>query len=525
MNRSWKRPGDAGRRPSRPERRSSRPFWPVSIARGGHVARAGRHARACDIAATAGTSCVAAYSSVRALYQTYNGTALPGERQSDGTTTNISTLAAEGTPTPPRRTLLLRRHRVHGHDRLRPVGERQPPHRSPRSGSRARATSGCARMRCPSSPRDTTSTDCCSTPAPASARWSGPTSRPARSRSRSTRCSSGTYITQVDRCCFGFGNAETIADNTGSAHMDALNISTVCTAAPCNGVGPWWQADLENGTFMSGGGTNPANISMGFNKPFVTGFLRNNGTTNFALDGGDANGATLTSLYSGALPSATTRCSRRAASSSDRRRQQQRGVRCLLRGRDADRVGVQRDRRQHPDQHRRGRVHGHHRGWYRCSDRATQRAVSASTSRATMSGQTARRCRSGPVSTTRSTSAGPRRTDWSPGRSSRSGRCLDVTGGATASGTPIQLYDCNGNAAQVWTQQANGTLINPNSGKCLTSPAGSTTNGTQLVIDTCGDVGVPEVLGRLPAPAGERAGRQVPGCRGSQQRHASAPTW
>ncbi len=40
----------------------------------------------------------------------------------------------------------------------------------------------------------------------------------------------------------------------------------------------------------------PSNISMGFTKPFVTGFLRNNGTTNFALDGGDANGATLTSV-------------------------------------------------------------------------------------------------------------------------------------------------------------------------------------------------------------------------------------
>ncbi len=72
-------------------------------------------------------------------------------------------------------------------------------------------------------------------------------------------------------------------------------------------VGPWLQADFENATFMGGGlgingYTNPANIGMGWNKPFVTGVLRNDGQTTFALDGGSANAATLTSLYSGALP-------------------------------------------------------------------------------------------------------------------------------------------------------------------------------------------------------------------------------
>ncbi len=29
---------------------------------------------------------------------------------------------------------------------------------------------------------------------------------------------SGTYISQVDRCCFDFGNAETTAADTGNVH-------------------------------------------------------------------------------------------------------------------------------------------------------------------------------------------------------------------------------------------------------------------------------------------------------------------
>ncbi|MGW1142154.1 RICIN domain-containing protein, partial [Streptomyces zhihengii] len=31
------------------------------------------------------------------------------------------------------------------------------------------------------------------------------------------------------------------------------------------------------------------------------------------------------------------------------------------------------------------------------------------------------------------------------------GKCVDVAAANTADGTPIQLHDCNGNAAQKWT--------------------------------------------------------------------------
>ncbi|GIG66691.1 type 1 glutamine amidotransferase [Phytomonospora endophytica] len=65
------------------------------------------------------------------------------------------------------------------------------------------------------------------------------------------------------------------------------------------------------------------------------------------------------------------------------------------------------------------------------------------------------------------------------------GKCLDVAGGATAEGTKVQLWTCNGTGAQNWAVQADGTLRNPQSGRCLTAAGGATADGTQLVISTC----------------------------------------
>jgi len=50
----------------------------------------------CDIYASAGTRCVAAHSTTRALFAAYNGPLYQVKRTSDGATTNISTLSAGG---------------------------------------------------------------------------------------------------------------------------------------------------------------------------------------------------------------------------------------------------------------------------------------------------------------------------------------------------------------------------------------------------------------------------------------------
>jgi beta-glucosidase len=65
------------------------------------------------------------------------------------------------------------------------------------------------------------------------------------------------------------------------------------------------------------------------------------------------------------------------------------------------------------------------------------------------------------------------------------GKCLDINAAGTANGTLVQLYTCNGTVAQVWQHQADGSLRNPNSGRCLDDSGWSTTPGTQVQIWDC----------------------------------------
>ncbi|WP_244336161.1 ricin-type beta-trefoil lectin domain protein [Streptomyces seoulensis] len=63
------------------------------------------------------------------------------------------------------------------------------------------------------------------------------------------------------------------------------------------------------------------------------------------------------------------------------------------------------------------------------------------------------------------------------------GKCLDVAGASSANGTAVQLYDCNGTAAQQWTVETDGTVRAL--GKCLDVTGSSTVNGTRLQLWDC----------------------------------------
>ncbi|MFC5668453.1 ricin-type beta-trefoil lectin domain protein [Kitasatospora misakiensis] len=65
-----------------------------------------------------------------------------------------------------------------------------------------------------------------------------------------------------------------------------------------------------------------------------------------------------------------------------------------------------------------------------------------------------------------------------------SGKCLDAAGRGTANGTKVQLWACTGGTNQVW-QPYNGGYRNPASGRCLDVPGSSTADGTQLQLWDC----------------------------------------
>jgi hypothetical protein len=132
----------------------------------------------------------------------------------------------------------------------------------------------------------------------------------------------GTY--SGSDCCFDFGNSEVKGTDDGNGTMDALNFSRDCWDACGPNRGPWLQADLENGMYMTGtptrgpgsltafiGGSfasgdgfccdaTARNLALPF--PFVTGFLNNPGSRTFTLKGGNATIGGLETFYSGPTP-------------------------------------------------------------------------------------------------------------------------------------------------------------------------------------------------------------------------------
>src|SRR6185437_5403139 len=96
---------------------------------------------------------------------------------------------------------------------------------------------------------------------------------------------SGTHVNSG--CCFDYGNSETDRRADGAGAMDAIYFGTSCWFGGCSGSGPWVQADLEYGLYPGGSSSWNSN-QRAFTGKFVTAMLKNNGTTQMALKGGNA---------------------------------------------------------------------------------------------------------------------------------------------------------------------------------------------------------------------------------------------
>jgi hypothetical protein len=251
----------------------------------------------CDIYASAGTPCVAAHSTVRALYAAYNGSLYQVKRASDGKTRNIRTLRAGGYANVAAQnafcagtsciiTVIYDQSPEHNNLTIEGPGQRGGRDAGANAaalpvtvgghhvygvyvaagvGYRDNATRGVA---VGSSPQ------------------------------AEYMVASGRHVN--NKCCFDYGNAETNGRDNGNGHMDAINFSTKCFFSPCSGPGPRVQADLENGLFAGANGSDPNN--KGNPSAFVTAMVKSNGKTIYAIKGGNAQSGRLTTWYRGALP-------------------------------------------------------------------------------------------------------------------------------------------------------------------------------------------------------------------------------
>ena len=255
----------------------------------------------CDIYKAGGTPCVAAHSTVRSLYSTYNGPLYQVRRASDNTTLDIYPFGPGGAAnTAPQDSfctgtscVVTKLYDQSGKGNFleyqgsgSSVGGIDQP---------ASATSESFSL----SGRKVYSLYI----NPGNSYWrnGAMTGMPTGSAPEGMyMVTSGKHYN--DGCCFDYGNSETDRKPDGRGTMDAINFSSTTAWGTGAGSGPWVMDDLEWGLFAQGS-TNKNQNDPTQTSTYVTAVVKNNGTMEFAIRGGNAQSGSLGTYYKGVLPS------------------------------------------------------------------------------------------------------------------------------------------------------------------------------------------------------------------------------
>ena len=253
----------------------------------------------CDIYGNSGTPCVAAHSTVRALYVDYDGPLYQVARLSDGRVRNIGVLATGGYADAAAQDSFCAKTSC----MITRIYDQSPVHNDlsiEGSGSNGSADVGAPANALP-------------VMAGGHPVYGVEISAGMGYRNDATvgvakngqpegmyMVTSGTHVN--GSCCFDYGNAETNNSDNGNGHMDAINFGTECWFGKCYGSGPWVQADMENGLFQSDQGVGEDVNNTGNGTPFVTALIKNNGQNFMAIKAGNAQSGALTTTFSGGEP-------------------------------------------------------------------------------------------------------------------------------------------------------------------------------------------------------------------------------
>ena len=252
----------------------------------------------CDLFASAGVPCVAAHSTVRALYAGYGGSLYQVTRASDRATKDIAVLdgggfadsAAQDTfcaGTTCTISMVYDQSGKDNHLKQGPPGQRKETvdneadaaalkltiaghtvygvHLPVGTGYRVDQTIGVATGDQPETEYMVTS---------------------------------GTFFN--GSCCFDYGNAETDNHDDGAGTMEAVYFGNWTAQGKGAGKGPWVMADMENGVYAGPSfAANPMDTPL--TSPYVTAMVIGRSGT-FALKGGNAQMGALSTMYDGARP-------------------------------------------------------------------------------------------------------------------------------------------------------------------------------------------------------------------------------
>ena len=393
----------------------------------------------CDIYAAGGTPCVAAHSTVRALYGAYTGN-LYQVRRSDNATRDIGVLAEGGVADAAAQDsfcantscviTVVYDQSGRGNDLWYQGSSVVPGSNQSRPAvatSESLTVGGSKAYSLYINPGNSYWRDGHLTGVPTGSAPEG-----------MYMVTSGTHVNSG--CCFDYGNSETTRSADAAGAMDAINFSTQCWFGGCSGTGPWVQADLEWGLF-SGGSQSWNPNQRAFPHRFVTATLKNNGTSRFAIKGSNAQSGSLFTLWDGALPPGY----------SPMRKQ---GAIILGSGGDCCKPGGGANLSAGTF-YEGAMVSGYP------SD-ATENAVQANIIAAGYGTGT------NPTGTVRAVGAG---------------KCLDVPN--SSAGTPTRIWDCGGAAGQAWSRTSSGQLTTNNGASCLDANGQGATPGTSVIIWSC----------------------------------------
>jgi hypothetical protein len=252
----------------------------------------------CDIFASGTTPCVAAHSTVRALFGAYDGSLYQVTRASDQTTKDVGVLSAGGFADSATQDAFCA-----GTTCLISLIYDQ----SGKNNNLARAPAG-QRKETPDNEADATALKFT---------ISGHTvygvHLPVGTGYRIDRTTgvavgddpeteymvtSGTFFN--GSCCFDYGNAETNNTDDGAGTMEAVYFGNWTAQGKGAGDGPWVMADMENGVYAGPSfAANPMDTPL--TSTYVTAMVIGRSGT-FALKGGNAQMGALTTVYDGARP-------------------------------------------------------------------------------------------------------------------------------------------------------------------------------------------------------------------------------
>jgi hypothetical protein len=393
----------------------------------------------CDIYAAGGTPCVAAHSTTRALYGSYNGSLYQVRRSSDNTTRDIGVLSAGGVANAAAQDsfcsgtscviTIIYDQSGRGNNLT------QAPGGGAASGSDNLANATAAPTTINGSKAYGVFV------APGTGYRNDHTNGIATGDNPEGMYAifDGTHFN--GGCCFDYGNAETNNNDDGNGTMEAIYFGNIKVWGFGTGNGPWIMADMENGLYSglnAGFNSNDPTVNFRYTTAIIKGQANN-----WSIRGGNAQSGGLSTFYNGARPNV-----------SGYNPMKKQGAIILGIGGDNSR----------------GAAGTFYEGVMTSgfpSD-ATENSVQANITAAGYGGSGG--------------STGGQQNQEIVGTGS--GRCIDVPNSSTTNGTQVQLWDCNGNSNQRWTYTSSKQLM-VYGNKCLDANGQGTTNGTSVIIWDC----------------------------------------